>query len=64
MTLQEKYKKLQSLFREMDSVAVAYSGGVDSALVLAVAHSVLKGKDAGGDGKLGQPGTKGTGRSY
>jgi len=27
----------------MDSVAVAYSGGVDSALVLAVAHSVLNG---------------------
>ena len=43
MTLQEKYEKLKSLFREMDSVAVAYSGGVDSALVLAVAHSVLNG---------------------
>ena len=44
MTLQEKYEKLQSLFREMDSVAIAYSGGVDSTLVLAVAHSVLNGK--------------------
>lgn len=42
MTLQQKYEHLKSLFREMDSVAVAYSGGVDSALVLAVAHSVLK----------------------
>ena len=41
MTLQQKHEKLKSLFREMDSVAVAYSGGVDSALVLAVAHSVL-----------------------
>jgi uncharacterized protein len=41
MTLQQKYEKLKSLFREMGSVAVAYSGGVDSALVLAVAHSVL-----------------------
>ncbi len=41
MTLQEKHEKLKSLFREMASVAVAYSGGVDSALVLAVAHSVL-----------------------
>ena len=43
MMLQDKYEKLKSLFREMDSVAVAYSGGVDSALVLAVAHSVLNG---------------------
>lgn len=44
MTLQQKHEKLKSLFREMGSVAVAYSGGVDSALVLAVAHSVLKEK--------------------
>ncbi len=44
MTLQQKHEKLKSLFREMGSVAVAYSGGVDSALVLAVAHSVLNGK--------------------
>lgn len=44
MTLQQKYKQLNSLFREMESVAVAYSGGVDSALVLAVAHSVLQEK--------------------
>ena len=43
MTLQKKYEKLKSLFRDMGSVAVAYSGGVDSALVLAVAHSVLNG---------------------
>jgi pyridinium-3,5-biscarboxylic acid mononucleotide sulfurtransferase len=43
MTLQQKHEKLKSLFREMGSVAVAYSGGVDSALVLAVAHSVLNG---------------------
>ena len=61
MTLQEKHEKLKSLFREMGSVAVAYSGGVDSALVLAVAHSVLNGKNAGGDGKLGQSGATGTG---
>ena len=44
MTLQQKYEQLKSLFHEMESVAVAYSGGVDSALVLAVAHLVLKEK--------------------
>ena len=44
MTLQQKHEKLKSLFREMGCVAVAYSGGVDSALVLAVAHSVLNGR--------------------
>jgi uncharacterized protein len=42
MTLQEKHEQLESIFHEMESVAVAYSGGVDSALVLAVAHSVLR----------------------
>ncbi len=44
MTLQQKHEKLKSLFRKMGSVAVAYSGGVDSALVLAVAYSVLSGR--------------------
>src|SRR5436305_8344546 len=36
-----KYTKLQAILREMDSVLVAYSGGVDSALLLKVAHDVL-----------------------
>ena len=36
-----KYKKLESVFHEMDRVAVAFSGGVDSTLVLAVACRVL-----------------------
>src|SRR5947207_4363772 len=36
-----KYTKLQAILREMDSLLVAYSGGVDSALPLKVAHEVL-----------------------
>jgi len=38
---QARYELLQNILREMDSVLVAYSGGVDSALLLKVAHDVL-----------------------
>ena len=41
MTLDQKTKKIKSLIREMDSVLVAFSGGVDSTLVLVLAHEVL-----------------------
>ena len=36
-----KYEQLQTILRDMESVLVAYSGGVDSALLLKVASDVL-----------------------
>lgn len=40
-SLQTKREKLESLIGNLKSVLVAFSGGVDSTLVLAVAHRVL-----------------------
>lgn len=39
--IQARYELLQTILRDMESVLVAYSGGVDSALLLKVAHDVL-----------------------
>src|ERR1044071_1826348 len=39
--LQTKYERLQAILREMGEVVVGYSGGVDSTLLLKVAHDVL-----------------------
>jgi pyridinium-3,5-biscarboxylic acid mononucleotide sulfurtransferase len=41
MTLEQKTEKIKSLILEMDSALVAFSGGVDSTLVLALAHEIL-----------------------
>lgn len=40
-TLEEKYASLQEYLRSLGSVAVAFSGGVDSTFLLKVAHDVL-----------------------
>ncbi len=39
--LNGKYRMLQSILREMDSLAIGYSGGVDSTLLLKVAHDTI-----------------------
>jgi uncharacterized protein len=42
--LNEKYVRLRSLLKEMESVVIGYSGGVDSTLLLKAAVDVLGGK--------------------
>ena len=39
--LQQKYQQLQEHIRSMESAAVAFSGGVDSSLLLAVTQKIL-----------------------
>ena len=41
MELQDKYKKLQDYLRNLGSVAVAFSSGVDSTFLLAAAVDTL-----------------------
>jgi uncharacterized protein len=41
MTIEEKYEKLKAYLRELESVAVAFSSGVDSTFLLKTAHDEL-----------------------
>lgn len=41
MNIEEKYKKLQENLRDLGSVAIAFSSGVDSTFLLKAAHDVL-----------------------
>ena len=41
MTIQEKHEQLKRHLRVLGSVAVAFSGGVDSTFLLKTAHEVL-----------------------
>jgi len=41
LALDEKYTRLQACLRDLDSVLVAFSGGVDSTLLLKVAYDTL-----------------------
>jgi len=45
--LQQKLHRLRQIFSEMDSVLVAYSGGIDSTVVLKVAYDQLKDRAVG-----------------
>ena len=42
INVQHKVEQLEKWFERWDSALVAYSGGVDSALVLALAHRQLR----------------------
>lgn len=44
--IQDDLQRLRGIVQEMDSVLVAFSGGIDSTLVLKVAHDVLGGRAA------------------
>jgi len=42
MMLEEKHEQIKKMLHEMQTVIVAYSGGIDSTLLLKIAHDVLR----------------------
>lgn len=44
MNIEEKYEKLKAYLQELDSVAIGFSGGVDSSFLITVAKKVLGNK--------------------
>lgn len=44
MTINEKENKLKDILKNLGSIAIAFSGGVDSTYLLKIAHDVLKDK--------------------
>ncbi len=46
-TIEQKFERLKELLKGMGSVAIAFSGGVDSTFLLKVAHMVLQDKAIG-----------------
>lgn len=47
MTVDEKLDRMRAILREMGTVLVAYSGGIDSTLLLKVAHDTLGARAVG-----------------
>ena len=41
MELEDKFIKLKNIIKELESVAIAFSGGVDSTFLIKIAHDVL-----------------------
>jgi pyridinium-3,5-biscarboxylic acid mononucleotide sulfurtransferase len=53
MKIEKKLEILKNYLKQLESVAVAYSGGVDSTFLLKIAHEVLGDKAIGATARSG-----------